>query len=61
MSEPNNTETIEVILGLLEKSKQQDESIQKAILALESEKTALKSFRSDLMGAVVGEIGRAHV
>lgn len=50
----DNTELIEVVLGLLEKSKQQDESIQKAIKALESEKTALETLRSDFKGVVVG-------
>lgn len=52
MSDQENTELIEVVLGLLEKSKQQDESIQKAIKALESEKTALGAFRSDLIGQI---------
>lgn len=59
MSNQDNTELIEVVLGLLEKSKQQDESIQKAIKALESEKTALKSLQSDLMGGVVGMVGES--
>ncbi len=53
MSNQDNTELIEVVLGLLEKSKQQDESIQKAIKALESEKTALETLRSDFKGVVV--------
>lgn len=55
MSNQENTELIEVVLGLLEKSKQQDESIQKAIKALESEKTALETLRSDFKGVVVGQ------
>lgn len=55
MSNQDNTELIEVVLGLLEKSKQQDESIQKAIKALESEKTALETLRSDFKGVVVGQ------
>lgn len=53
MSNQDNTELIEVVLGLLEKSKQQDESIQKAIKALESEKTALETLRNDFKGVVV--------
>ena len=57
MSNQDNTELIEVVLGLLEKSKQQDESIQKAIKALESEKTALETLRSDFKGVVVGQLG----
>ena len=56
MSNQDNTELIEVVLGLLEKSKQQDESIQKAIKALESEKTALETLRSDFKGVVRGVI-----
>lgn len=41
MSNQDNTELIEVVLSLLEKSKQQDESIQKAIETLENEKATL--------------------
>lgn len=59
MSNQENTELIEVILGLLEKSKQQDESIQKAIKTLESEKNALETFRSDFKGLVVGKVGES--
>lgn len=36
MNNQDNIELIEVVLGLLEKSKQQDESIQKTIKALET-------------------------
>lgn len=57
MNEENDSELIEVVLGLLEKSKQQDESIQKAIEILENEKTALKSLKSDLISSVVVSIG----
>lgn len=57
MNNQDNTELIEVVLGLLEKSKQQDESIQKAIKALESEKTALETLRSDFKGVVRGQVG----
>lgn len=59
MSNQDNTELIEVVLGLLEKSKQQDESIQKAIKALESEKTALETLRSDFKGVVRGQVGES--
>lgn len=54
MNNQDNIELIEVVLGLLEKSKQQDESIQKAIKALESEKTALETLRSGFQGIVRG-------
>ena len=47
MSEPNE-ELLEVVLGLLEKSKQQDESIQKAIETLEREKTALETLKNSI-------------
>ena len=59
MNNQDNTELIEVVLGLLEKSKQQDESIQKAIKALESEKTALETLRSDFKGVVRGQVGES--
>lgn len=59
MNNQDNTELIEVVLGLLEKSKQQDESIQKAIKTLESEKTALETLRSDFKGWVVGQVGES--
>lgn len=52
-------ELIEVCLLLLDKSKQQDESMQKAIKALESEQTALKSFRSDFKGVLRGQVGES--
>lgn len=59
MNNQDNIELIEVVLGLLEKSKQQDESIQKAIKALESEKTALETLRSGFKGFVRGQVGES--
>lgn len=45
MSEQENSELIEVVLGLLEKSKQQDESMQKAIQTMERQGSALETLR----------------
>lgn len=58
MTEQENSELIEVVLGLLEKSKQQDESMQKAIQAMEREKDALETLRKAVGGAALG--GVAH-
>lgn len=49
---PNDSEFIEVVLGLLEKSKQQDESIQKAIKALEYEQNNLKALQNDIKNSI---------
>lgn len=56
MNSQDNTELIEVVLGLLEKSKQQDESIRKAIQALEREKNAIGTLKIDLRNAVEGQV-----
>lgn len=48
MSEQENSELIEVVLGLLEKSKQQDESMQKAIQAMERQGSALETLRRSI-------------
>lgn len=45
MSEQENSELIEVVLGLLEKSKQQDESMQKAIQEMKRQGSALETLR----------------
>ena len=58
MNNQDNIELIEVVLGLLEKSKQQDESIQKAIKALESEKTALET-QIKRIGGVTAQLQQA--
>lgn len=44
----NSSELIEVVLGLLEKSKQQDESMQKAIQAMERQGSALEALRRSI-------------
>lgn len=54
-----NEEFIEVVLGLLEKAKQQDQSIKNAIEALEDEKNAIEALRIDLMTMVVGRVGKS--
>lgn len=54
MTEQENSELIEVVLGLLEKSKQQDESMQKAIQAIENEKDALEALRKAVGTAALG-------
>ena len=41
----NSSELIEVVLGLLEKSKQQDESMQKAIQEMKRQGSALETLR----------------
>lgn len=56
MSEQENSELIEVVLGLLEKSKQQDESMKKAIQAMESEKDALETLRRAIGEAALGGV-----
>lgn len=56
MTEQENSELIEVVLGLLEKSKQQDESMQKAIQAIESEKDALEALRKAVGTAALGGV-----
>lgn len=45
MNEQENSELIEVVLGLLEKSKQQDESMQKAIQEMKRQGSALETLR----------------
>lgn len=55
MSEQDNSDMIEVVLGLLEQAKQHDASIQKAIEVLEREKIALGAFRSEVTG-VAGRV-----
>ncbi|WP_277074894.1 hypothetical protein [Simonsiella muelleri] len=54
MSTPEQEDTLEIIVGLMEIAKQHDENIQKTLITLsetvEREKKALQSLRNDVVG-----------
>lgn len=59
MSTPEQEDTLEIIVGLMEIAKQHDENIQKTLITLsetvEREKKALQSLRNDVVG-VTGRV-----
>ena len=59
MSTPEQEDTLEIIIGLMEIAKQHDENIQKTLITLsetvEREKKALQSLRNDVVG-VTGRV-----
>ncbi|MDK4579532.1 hypothetical protein, partial [Kingella kingae] len=59
MSTPEQEDTLEIIVGLMEIAKQHDENIQKTLTTLsetvEREKKALQSLRNDVVG-VTGRV-----